>query len=145
MMPSIVHHTLQAKGMRSKIITILVSLAVLLNMVTGGTCATAALLTGKATHCQADRFAQESLLAAPTGGTCHIGACPTPNGRFFLLPDTSSRRFQTETRGFSPATALPLMTAVDIAQPFPAGNTVLHPPRSYIPPPLFSLYCILIC
>lgn len=130
--------------MRQKLITILISLTVLLNMATGGTCATAALLTGKATHCQAKRFAQESLLAASTG-TCHIGACPTPNGQFFLLPDASSRRFQNETRGFSPTTVLPLMAAVDITGPFPAGNTVLHPPRSYIPPPLFSLYCILIC
>ncbi|MEE4608780.1 MAG: hypothetical protein V2L15_07815 [Desulfobacteraceae bacterium] len=130
--------------MRQKLIKILISLAVLLNLATGGTCATAALLTGKATHCQAKSFAQESLLAAPTG-TCHLGACPTPNAQFFLLPDTSSRRFQNETCGFSPATALPLKAAVDIAQPFPAGNTVLHPPRSYIPPPLFSLYCILNC
>ena len=130
--------------MRQKLITILISLAVLLNMATGGTCATAALLSGKATHCQAKRFAQVSLLAASTG-TCHLGACPAHAGHFFLLPDASSRRIQNEPRSFPPATAMPLMTAVNAAEPFPAGNTVLHPPRSYIPPLRFSLYCILIC
>ncbi|HDI59825.1 MAG TPA: hypothetical protein ENF48_05655 [Desulfobacteraceae bacterium] len=130
--------------MRQKLITILISLALLLNMATGGTCATAALLTGKAAHCQSKRFAPVSLLAAPVG-TCHIGACPTQDGQLFLLPDNSSRRFQNGTRGFAPATAAPLMAAANIAQPFPAGNTVLPPPRSYLPPPLFALYCTLIC
>lgn len=130
--------------MRQKLITILISLAVLLNLATGGTCATAALLNGKAAHCQAKRFAQVSLLAASTG-TCHLGACPAHAGHFFLLPDTSSRRIQNESHGFSPATAMPSITTVNATGPFPAGNAVLHPPRAYIPPPLFSLYCILIC
>jgi hypothetical protein len=130
--------------MRHKLITILMSLAVVLSMTTGGTCATTALLTGKATHCHARQLAEVSLSAASTG-SCHIGACPAKAGRFFLLPDSSSRRIQNEARSFSPSVAMASMTTVNAVGSFPAGNAALHPPRSIIAPPLFSLYCILIC
>lgn len=131
--------------MRRKLITILMSLALVLSMAAGGTCATTALLNGKTTHCHA-RHPVEMSLSAASAGSCHIGVCPAKTGRFFLLPDSSSRRIQNEARDFFPATATAEVTRITAAtRSFPDGNTVLHPPRSIIAPPLFSLYCILIC
>ncbi len=135
----------QVSGMRRKLITILMSLAVVFSMATGGTCASASLLTGKATHCHARHPAKVSLSAAHAG-SCHIGVCPAKAGRFFLLPDSSSRRFQTETRLLSAVPAGLAPTSMQsVSGPFPACNSVRYPPRSFIPPSLFSLYCILIC
>jgi hypothetical protein len=130
--------------MRRKLITILMSLAMVLSTTAGGTCAAASLLTGQASGCHA-RHPVEVSLSAASAGSCHIGACPAKARRFFLLPDASSRRIQNEARSFSPSVAMASMTTVNAVGSFPAGNTVLHPPRSFIAPPLFSLYCILIC
>lgn len=130
--------------MRFKLLTILVSFAVMLSMLSGATCAAGFPGGGKPacqkSHAHGDGITQNAASA------CHLRPCQTSKSRLFLLPETHARRQATEKRTVDTLAAAPApLPALAAGRHFSAARGVFRLSPSFSPPPLFSLLCVYIC
>lgn len=130
--------------MRNRFFIIIISMAVIFSMVSGGVCATLVVKTGKAT-CESKRHSKSGL-AKTTAGKCHVTPCQAQNGKVYLLPDTFSRRSQDEMRNIFSMPGLAVDTQrIAGSDHLRAGKHILKFPSTLYPPPLFSLHCAYLC
>jgi hypothetical protein len=129
--------------MRSKLLTIIVSVAVVLSISSAAMCAVR--FPEGTTPCQKSR-AHGDVIVQNTASACHLLPCQAPKSRLFLLPEAHARRQATEKRTTDPLPAAPaLMPSLTAGRHFSAAKGVLRLPAGFIPPPLFSLHCSYIC
>jgi len=134
----------RSSDMRFKLLTILVSLAVVLSMVSGATCVAGFPWGGKP-PCHKSR-AHAAGITQNTASACHLRACQTAKSPLFLLPEALARRQATEKRATDPLPTAPaLMPSLTAGRHFFAAKEVLRLPSAFFPPPLFSLHCAYIC
>jgi hypothetical protein len=131
--------------MRFKLLTILVSFAVMLSMLSGAACAGGFSGKGKPA-CQKSRT-HDVDITQNAASPCHLKPCQTSKSRVFLLPEVHARRQATEKRISDTLSAAPLLTpALTAGRHFSAAaRDVLQLSPSFSPPPLFSLLCVYIC
>ena len=130
--------------MKNRLFILIISMAVIFSMASGGLCATLSIEAGK-TSCEKKRHSQGGLTKTGTG-TCHVTPCQAQKGRLYLLLDASSRRFQDEIRSSFSMPGLAFNTQGSAnSGPFQAGRRILKFPSTFYPPPLFSLHCAYIC
>ncbi|RLC04881.1 MAG: hypothetical protein DRH90_07520 [Deltaproteobacteria bacterium] len=130
--------------MGHKFFKIIVVLTVALSMATGGACTALSPQAGKS-PCQKNRNLNDGL-GKTTAGTCHVHPCRTQKGTLFLLPNSPSGRSKSEQISH----LLKIDSSVEAPQTlslshYKYSKVLLKLPLSYIPPPLFSFHCSLIC
>lgn len=130
--------------MRNRFFIIIISMAVIFSMASGGVCATLVIKTAKSA-CESKRHSKGGL-AKTAAGKCHVTPCQAQNGKVYLLPDTFSRRSQDDMRNIFSMPALAVDTQrIAGSDPLWAGKHILKFPSTLYPPPLFSLHCTYLC
>lgn len=130
--------------MKNRFFILVISMAVIFSIASGGVCATLLVRAGKAA-CESKRHAQGGLNKTATG-KCHVTPCQAQNGKVYLLPDTFSRRSQDEMRNILSMPGLAANTqSIAGLDHLRAGRHILKFPSTLSPPPLFSLHCAYLC
>lgn len=130
--------------MRNRFFIIIVSMAVIFSMASGGVCATLVVKTGKAA-CESKRHTKGGL-AKSAAGKCHVTPCQAQNGKVYLLPDAFSRQSQDDMRNIFSMPGLADDTQrIANSDHLRACRHILKFPSTLYPPPLFSLHCVYLC
>jgi hypothetical protein len=129
--------------MKTKLLVILIALAVFASLAASTACATLSLRTGKM-GCHKSQAANQGY-ARVSQARCAMLPCQAVQGSVFLLPDTASRR--SEHQKDAPCQINGAGTNESyLATVFSSstGKAVLKRPISFKPPSLFILNCSLV-
>jgi hypothetical protein len=130
--------------MKTKLLVILIALAVFASLAASTACATLSLRAGKM-GCHKSQAADPGY-ARVSQGSCAMLPCQVAKGRVFLLPDSASRRsenqkdapFQLYGAGTNESSLATVFSSS-------TGKAVLKRPILLKPPSLFILNCSLVC
>jgi len=130
-------------SMLQKVSKILVITAVVLGISSGGICEALPSLVVKNPCEKSCIFGH--IRSEGRANSCHIKPCLGKTARLLILPDSSSRQQRPERYDDFSAPGL----KIDKTELSPlcvlSGRAISKLPLYYIPPPLFSLNCSLIC
>jgi hypothetical protein len=131
--------------MKNKLFILVISIAVGLSIASGGLCTALSVKIDK-TGCEKKRLSRWGLTQDATGTCHHVTPCQAQKGRFFLLPDSFSRRSQDDIRSIfsQPGPAVNVQRNKDDG-PLQAGRNNLKFPSMFYPPRVFSLHCAYLC
>ena len=127
-----------------KSVTILVLTAVVLSMAAGWSCAAGSPQSGKM-HCKKSHSLDDGITRSASGN-CHMLPCQALKASLFAFTDSLSLKPQTEKRYIFSVPGLESVSSTKAGMHFSKTmKGVLKLPSSFIPSPLFPLYCVLIC